>query len=125
EVDENEFEITERYVTQESWETIFFDLKNKFGKDDTYWAIVNNNADEIAPAKASIAEHLADIYQDMKDFIMLYQKGTIASKENSVAECRYLFETHWGSRLTNAHRALHNIVYKENVQNNDFYESEN
>ena len=61
----------------------------------------------------------------MKDFLMLYKKGTQASKENAVAECRHLFETHWGSRLTNAHRALHNIVYKENIHNDEFYESDN
>jgi hypothetical protein len=121
--EESEFEISERYITEEYWEHIFLSLKNKFGNDDNYLTIAGDDKGEIVPSPASIAENLTDIYQDMKDFIMLYQKGTHAAKENAVAECRQLFETHWGSRLVNALRALHYIVYSE-TSHDEYYDDE-
>ncbi|MFA4852339.1 MAG: DUF5063 domain-containing protein [Bacteroidales bacterium] len=96
----------------------------EFGNDDTYLTIASDDTGEIVTSPASIAENITDVYQDMKDFIMLYQKGTHAAKENAVAECRRLFETHWGSRLVNALRALHHVVYTENPPE-EYYDDEN
>ncbi len=122
--EENEHEITERYVTEEHWESVYKTVKEKLGKDDAYWSITNTEAGENMPMKYSIADNLTDVYQDFKDFLMLYQKGTHAAKENAVAECRQLFGTHWGIRLINAHKALHHIIYKENISS-DFFENDN
>ena len=121
---ESEYEITERYVAEEHWELVYKALKNKLGKEDIYWTLTNNEAGENVPSITSIAENLADIYQDLKDFVMLYQKGTQASKENAIAECFMLFKTHWGSIIVSAHKALHHILYDEVVQDN-FFENEN
>ena len=120
----SDFEITERFVTEEHWELMFRVLKNKFGEDDTYWAISSNDRGENVPSTSSVAENLTDVYQDIKDFIMLYQKGTHAAKENALTECRQLFKTHWGYRLISAHKALHDIVYPETGQE-DYYENDN
>ena len=124
ESEESEYEITERYVAEEDWESVYKPLKNKLGKEDIYWKLTNNEAGENVPTMASIADNLADIYQDLKDFIMLYQKGTQASKENAIAECQMLFKTHWGSIIVSAHKALHHIIYSEAIQDN-YYENEN
>ena len=121
---ESEFEITERYVNEEHWDTVYKALNKVLGKDDIYFTLGFNDTGEHTPVMASIADNLTDIYQDLKDFLMLYQKGTHAAKENAVAECRSLFEKHWGKRLVNAHCALHNLVFKEE-RHDDFYESEN
>jgi hypothetical protein len=122
--EENEQEITERYVTEEHWESVYKAVLEKLGKDDAYWSISSTETGENMPMKFSIAENLTDIYQDFKDFIMLYQKGTHAAKENAVAECRQLFGTHWGIRLINAHKALHHIIYPENISG-EFFENDN
>jgi hypothetical protein len=112
-LEESESEITERYLTEEAWESIFQTFKKKLGDDDVFWSIEDDEADEKKPIKSSTSEYIADVYQDMKDFVMLYQKSTLAAKENAVAECRRLFETHWGSRVIAIQRALHNIVFPE------------
>ena len=124
EAKESDFEIPERYVSEEDWDAIYKTINAKLGKDDIYWIISNNEAGEYTPSMASIADNLADIYQDMKDIMMLYQKVTHAAKENSVAECRLLFESHWGIRLINAHKALHNVAFPE-IKAEEFYENDN
>ena len=107
-------ETNERFVTEEQWETIFNELRKKFNKDDNYWFIDFNSPDENDPVKASLAENFADIYQDLKDFVMLYQKNTRAAKQNAVYECKLLFKTHWGYCITNAQKAIHHLLYKNN-----------
>jgi hypothetical protein len=68
------------------------------------------NADNI-PLKASISEHLTDVYQDLKDFVLLYQKNLAYAKQNAVFECRTLFISHWGSRIASLMPALHAIAF--------------
>ena len=109
----NDESANERFVTEEIWERIYSTLKSKLKSDDEYWyseAIVKT---DIEPVKGSIAENLADIYQDMKDFIWLYQKNSKAAQENAVYECKRLFESHWGFILVRVQKALHYQLFKD------------
>lgn len=113
-------EASERFVTQENWETVFTILRDKFGKDDEFWLIDPQYINETEPLKASIAENLADIYQDMKDFIMLFQKNTYAARENAIADCKTLFGTHWGYKIGNILTRVHHLLHEENEEPSDF-----
>lgn len=104
-------EANERYVTEEQWETVFNNLREKFGEDDEYWIIDPQYINETEPLKASLSENLADIYQDMKDVSMLYGKNTLAARQNAVADCRTLFSDHWGYRIGNLLVRLHHLQY--------------
>ena len=99
-------EFNERFWTEEEWEALFNLLRNKFGKDDEFW-IVNQAGSANETIKGSLADHLTDIYQALKDFLMLYQKSSIDSKENAVEEEHSSFISHWGTRLVDAHKTLH------------------
>lgn len=112
-LEENDSEITERYVTEEAWENILQTFIRKLGEEDVFWNIENDQTDEKTSIKLSVSEHIADVYQDIKDFVMLYQKSTHAAKENTVLECYRLFETHWGSKIILIQKALHAIVFPE------------
>jgi len=105
----------ERFVTEEQWQVTFNDLRNVFQEDDIYWYLDHTDKSYSDPIKASLSENFTDIYQDLKDFIMLYQKNTIAARENAVYGCMALFENHWGYRVVNALKVLHHLVFKENV----------
>ncbi|MCD4695235.1 MAG: DUF5063 domain-containing protein [Bacteroidales bacterium] len=106
-------EANERFVTEEEWETLFNVLRKKFGAKDEFWYIDNSeNSNDMI--KGSLAEHFTDIYQDLQDFIMLYQKNTLAAKENAVYEVKSLFQSHWGFRLVNAHKTLHYLSVGKN-----------
>lgn len=103
--------LNERFVTEEQWETVFKTLRDKFGAEDVYFTLdLNNDSKE-----ASLADNMADIYQDMKDFIMLYQKGTLHARENAVAQLQELMAVHWGVILLDALKASHVKVYKNTL----------
>ncbi len=111
-------EANERYVTEEQWEAVFTPLRDKFGSLDQYWYHDYNDVDANDPIKGSLADNYADIYQDLKDFTLLYQKNSRAAKENAVAELRKLFVVHWGNRLVTAHRYIHYILMARKTENN-------
>jgi hypothetical protein len=104
-------ETNERFVTQEQWENIFNAMKKKLGKDDPFLFINYATKLDDEPEKGSIAEFAADIYQDLKDFLLLFQKNTQSARENAVFSCKVLFEENWGIKLINIHKAIHMLLY--------------
>jgi len=109
-------ESNERFVTEEQWERIFNSLRGAFGKSDEFWLIDPLHINETEPLKASIAENIADVYQDMKDFILLMQKNNLAARENAISECKLLFANHWGYRVGNVLSQIHHLIYfKEEI----------
>ncbi len=97
----------ERFVTEETWEGIFNTLRNKFYPDDHFWMSHDLTDETTEIEKNSLAEHLADIYQDMKDFIMLYQKNLHSARENAIAGIITHFREHYGPAITKSLNALH------------------
>jgi hypothetical protein len=98
---------TEHYVSEEQWETLFNILYNKFGENDLFYFIDQHEKSHSDPVKGSLAECYTDIYQDLKDFLLLYQKPLKIFKENAVKDCKRLFETRYGYRLLIAQSAIH------------------
>jgi hypothetical protein len=103
----------EHYVSEEQWETLFNILYQKFGEMDQFFFVDHHEKSHNDPVKGSLAESFTDTYQDLKDFLLLYQKPLRAFKQNAVRECRRLFETRYGYRLINAQSAIHCIQYPE------------
>lgn len=101
----------ERYVTAETWEIVFNELRNKLKPLDNYWVLAHS--DDTEASKANIADNLTDVYQDLKDFVILYTKNTQTARENAAYECKLLFETHWGIRLLNALKAIHMVKFQK------------
>ena len=101
----------ERFVTEEQWETVFKSLREKFGKEDVFFHL-DHQGDST---EASLADKMADIYQDMKDFVMLFQKPSLYAKECAVAEIRSLFANHWGPALIHALGTCHGIIYRDAI----------
>ena len=108
-------EAYERFVTEEVWENIFNELRNKFGREDIFWFVdeATFNDDEIT--KGSMAEHLTDIYQDLKDFVFLYSKNTGDAIINAVVECKRLYESNWGYKITRLQKHIHHLVYRDQI----------
>jgi hypothetical protein len=124
EITEVNDDAAEHFVTEEEWEGIFNSLQVKFGENDPFVFIDHHEKSHTDPVKASLAEAFADIYQDLKDFLLLYQKPLKSSMEYAVYDCKRLFETHYGYLLVNAQQALHFLIYKESVNGgpNEFWE---
>lgn len=105
-------EANEKFVTEENWEIIFNELRDKFKPNDEYWTMDHSDFKFNEPDKVSLADNLTDIYQDVKDFVLLYGKGTEAAKENAVRDCKLYFQTHWGYRLVQALKYIHDLLNK-------------
>lgn len=100
----------ERFVNEDQWESIYNSLLSVFPEKDQFFTLSYENADTV-PLKASISEHLADVYQDLKDFVLLYQKNLAYAKKNAVYECKTLFKSHWGARIASLLPAIHSIAF--------------
>ena len=102
----------EKFVTESDWTVIHESLKNKFGTADDYLEVFDEKTNETeGPVISSISENMADIYQDIKDFLLLYQTGTAEVMNDAIWECRMNFENFWGQKLVNSMRAIHKFIY--------------
>ena len=102
----------EKFVTEADWTVINETLKKKFGTANDYLEVFDEKInDSEGPVVASISEDMADIYQDIKDFLLLYQTGTGEVMNDSVWEGRMNFENFWGQKLVNSMRAIHKFIY--------------
>jgi hypothetical protein len=109
-------ETTERFVTEEEWQEIFNIHRAAFVKDDEYYHVNYEEFNEYEAVKASLSENFTDIYQDLKDFVLLYQKNSRAARQNAVHDCKVLFETRWGHKILSNMRYLHFLGNKAFLQ---------
>jgi hypothetical protein len=106
----------EKFVTESDWFRIHDALSNSFGTKNEYLEIYDENFTESdVPVSSSISENMADIYQDLKDFLLLYQTGTEEVMNDAIWECRMNFENIWGQKLVNSMKAIHRFIYSEEV----------
>jgi hypothetical protein len=102
----------EKFVTESDWIRIHETLEEKFGTADDYLEVFDDRTvDADGPVVTSISENMADIYQDIKDFLLLFQTGTAEVMNDAVWECRMNFENFWGQKLLNSMRAIHKFIY--------------
>ena len=73
------------------------------------------------PLKKCISEDLADIYQDLKDFICVFQSGLNVTMNDSLYTCKEHFADFWGQRLVNVMRALHDVKYNTSEEEEQAY----
>ncbi len=113
EVEVADEDAVEHYVTEEQWEAMFNVLHHKLGSADEFYFIDLREKSHTDAVKGSLAECFTDVYQDLKDFLLLYQHSRRSFKENAVRECKRLFENRYGYSLVRAQSALHSVIYPD------------
>jgi hypothetical protein len=102
----------EKFVTETDWQRVHDTLRKKFGTANDFTAEISDVLDDSGiPVPVTLSENISDIYQDMKDFILLYQTGTKEVMNDAIWECRMNFETLWGPKLINSLKAIHSFLY--------------
>ncbi len=102
----------EKFVTEADWNRIHENIGSIMGSADDFSAEMGEKLDDSGiPVPVSLSENMADIYQDVKDFILLYQTGTEEIMNDAIWECKMNFETIWGEKLLNVVRAAHSFLY--------------
>ena len=102
----------EVFVTEDDYEYMRLAVAHVMGAQDDYLEVFHPDmAYSDTPIKKTISEDLADIYQDLKDFIGVFQLGMNVTMNDSLCVCKDHFAEFWGQRLVNTMRALHDVKY--------------
>lgn len=112
----------EKYVTEVDYNLIQQKVAEHTGAGDDYQEVfVSGMQFSETALTASIAENVADIYQDMKNLVMLFGTLNDAVMEQALSECQTGFAHIWGQKLVNCLRAVHNLIYAENTDDDDSF----
>ena len=102
----------ETYVTEETYEILRINLVSLLAEKDDYLEVfLPEMKYSDTPIKKTISEDLADIYQDLKDFIFVFRLGFNETMNDALFMCKENFGMLWGQKLVNTMRALHSIKY--------------
>jgi hypothetical protein len=102
-------DMIDKTVTQEEWEVVNLTMQKKLSGVDAYNEVLDAlNTDE---QMSSLSEGFTDIYQDLKDYVSLYNMGTPEIMNDAIWECKNNFKQYWGQRLMNISRVLHHLLY--------------
>jgi hypothetical protein len=105
----------EKFVNEADWSRVKNDMRLILASSDDYLGQTDGHLTEIPDDEtSSISEDMADIYQYLKDFLLLYQTGTQEVMNDAVWECRLNFENIWGIKLLSSIRAIHKFIYSGN-----------
>lgn len=115
-------ERNEQFVTEFDYKTVENKVKALLGQHNDFLEIHDQRAeDSYGQFTASIAEYLADIYQDLKNLSLRYMTGNSEVMNDALWECSESFRDFWGIRTVNLIRAFHILnfgnVELDNVEN--------
>ncbi len=118
-------ETPETYVTEEIYEIMRINLAEVMAEKDDYLEVfLPDMAYSDQPIKKCISEDLADIYQDLKDFIFVFQLGLNVTMNDSLCLCKENFGSYWGQKLVNTMRALHDVKFNLDSSEDETSESD-
>ncbi len=110
----------QKFVTEEEYMVMKDSLSSKLEYLDDYPETGDNDLDGSGmPVVAYLSEDLSDIYQDLKNFIMLYRLGSDQLMNDALWETKFSFETYWGTRLVNALRYIHRRLVSDEPVNDE------
>ncbi len=119
-------EAPETYVTEADYEVLRLSLAGIMGERDAYLDVfVEDMKYSDQPVTRYVSEDLADIYQDIKDFIFVFRLGLNKTMHDALAICQENFRLYWGQKLVNTLRALHEARYAQSDDDTDNNEEDN
>lgn len=98
------------YVEESDYNMITAGVKEVLRNDDAYLEVfIDDMRYSDTPITCFISENLADIYQELKNMALNYHEQTSEVMIEAIYACIDAFYEHWGQKLLNSLRALHNI----------------
>jgi hypothetical protein len=114
-------DFVEEFVTEETYAHTANVISSLLHEKDDYLETFHPEMKfSDTPVLASISEDLADIYQDIKNFVSIFSIGHEISMNDALVTCKENFAAFWGQKLVNAMGALHQLRY--NADETDQYE---
>lgn len=107
-----DFDDLERFVTEDQYEVLRLTIADVMAERDDYLDVfVADMKYSDTPIRKTVSEDLADIWQDIKNFVCLFRTGVNQTMNDALVECRESFAAYWGQTLVNTLRALHEVKY--------------
>ena len=104
----------EKFVTEREYNKVFINLVTFIGALDKFSDFSDlSHPGTVKVVNASLSEMLTDIYQELKDFVLLYETGTLENMNDSIAECFDSFGQYWGVKLLTATRIIHVNLFQQ------------
>ena len=102
----------EKYVTELDYNLLHQKWLQLLNENDNFYEVFDPGI-QFGQEKvtASVSENLMDIYQDLKNFLILYSLGNEEVMNDALYECVLHFEEFWGQQLVNVLRAVHMLVF--------------
>lgn len=117
-------EMTETFVKEADYMRISASVADVMAEEDTYLDVfIEDMKYSERPISAFVSENIADIYQDVRNFISVYQYGLTDQMNDALVAVVENFKQYWGQKLVNVLRPLHAIKYRdaaENMLNDEF-----
>ena len=105
-------EISEVFVSEQDYLLVSNQVASVLGEDDVYLDVfVEDMKYSDSPISSFISEDIADIYQDVRNFVSVYQHGLEETMISALNNCTENFRMYWGQKLVNVMRPLHALVY--------------
>jgi hypothetical protein len=90
----------EKFVQEEDWSYIQNAVAAKIGSSDRFIEIIiPDNSEPNNVESESLSDCYADVYQDLKDFVVNYEFGNPDALLAALVDCILNFEKFWGPRL--------------------------
>jgi len=101
-------------VNEDMYNRVQNGIADLLGDDDLYLETFHPDMQySDAPVAVTISENLADIYQDLGNFISVFKHAQKETMNDSLAACIESFKEYWGQKLVNALRALHHLRWNQ------------
>lgn len=105
------------YVDESLYEDVRKGIASVMGGSDIFLETFEEDMKySETPISASVSEGLADIFQPLFNFISLVHDSEGTQMEEAYINCREDFENYWSQTLCNVLRALNNIKYGLNQE---------
>jgi hypothetical protein len=104
----------EQCITEQTYEVIRVRLANLMGEDDYFLETFDPDMQySDTPITTTISENLADVYQDIGNFVALFRQENETVMEQALITCEENFRLFLGQKLLNVLKALHVVRYSE------------
>lgn len=110
-------------VREEDYSRVVYIVREIMGEEDVYLDVF---MDEMKysdrPISSTVSENIADVYQDVRNFVSVYQMELTGQMQDAINICTINFYTYWGQKLINVLRPLHTLksIEFEKSDNEDF-----
>ena len=110
----------EHFITENTYEAIRFRVADLLGEHDSYLETFHPDMRySDTPIAVTISEYLADVYQDLGDFVALFRQENEDVMEQALYFCKENFRLYWGQKLLNALKAIHVVRFNEEIASDD------